>query len=86
MKIPVSSVVDEIVNKAKSVESALFEILKCPLIVDVESSMVRKKAWTSVDPSSRSSISNSVASVMFALSNLSFPVPGSVCDVSLSNV
>jgi len=41
-KYPVSSVMEEIVNNAKSAESALLEILKWPLMVLVESSMVRK--------------------------------------------
>jgi len=43
-KNPVSSAIDEIVKRAKSVESALLEILKWPLIVEVESSIVRRNA------------------------------------------
>jgi hypothetical protein len=42
VKYPVSSVTPEIVKRAKSVESALFEILKWPLMVLVESSIVRR--------------------------------------------
>jgi hypothetical protein len=77
-KNPVSSVSEEIVNKAKSEESALFEILKWPLIVDVESSIVRKKAWISVALSSSSSIVMTVARDSVPLLNFTFPVPGSV--------
>jgi hypothetical protein len=39
-KKPVCSVTDEIVKIAKSLASSLFEILKWPLMVLVESSMV----------------------------------------------
>ena len=85
-KNPVSSTVLEIVNSAKSVESALFEILKWPLIVDVESSIVRKNACTSIGPSDKSSILISFARVKSELLNLRYPAPGSACVVSLLNV
>ena len=42
-KYPDCSVIEEIVKRAKSFEFKRFEILKCPLIVEVESSIVRKK-------------------------------------------
>jgi hypothetical protein len=41
-KYPVSSLIEDIVNIAKSLGSNLFDILKWPLIVEVESSMVLK--------------------------------------------
>jgi hypothetical protein len=43
-KKPVSSVTEDIVKIANSRESDFSEILKCPLIPAVESSIVRKKA------------------------------------------
>jgi hypothetical protein len=42
LKYPDSSVTAAIVNNAKTVESDFFDNRKCPLIVLVESSMVRK--------------------------------------------
>ena len=41
-KYPACSVIDEIVNNAKSDASKRLEILKCPLIVEVLSSIVLK--------------------------------------------
>jgi hypothetical protein len=86
VKNPVSSTTDEIVKIANSRESDFSEILKCPLIDAVESSIVRKNAWTSMELSSRSSINISVDDGSVALLNFSFPGPGSVCDVSVLNV
>jgi hypothetical protein len=42
-KYPVCSTMDEIVKSAKSFGSISLEILKCPLTVDVLSSIVLKK-------------------------------------------
>jgi hypothetical protein len=85
-KNPVSSRIEEIVNKAKSEEFALFDIRKWPFIVDVESSIVLKNDWTSVELTSKSSRINKVADGTEALLNFSTPVPGSVWAVSSSNM
>jgi hypothetical protein len=86
VKYPVSSVMEEIVNNAKSVESALLEILKWPFIVLVESSIVLKNDWMSVVESSWSSMNNFVAVVILEASNFSFPTPGSLWVIFVSNV
>jgi hypothetical protein len=85
LKKPVSSVIPEIVKIAKSDESLLLEILKCPFMVLVESSMVLKNDWMSVAFTSVSSIFSSVARIMLALLNFNFPTPGSVLAVLVSN-
>ena len=86
VKYPVSSEIEAIVNKAKSVESVLFDIRKWPLIVDVESSIVRRNACISVELSSRSSIDIVEARVKLALLNFTVPVPGSDTVVFVLNV
>jgi hypothetical protein len=42
LKYPVSSTIEDIVNSAKIDELDLIDILKCPFMVLVESSIVRK--------------------------------------------
>jgi hypothetical protein len=56
VKYPVFSVTDEIVKIAKSSALILLETLKCPLMVDVLSSIVLKNDCISVELSSVSSI------------------------------
>ena len=74
-------------NNAKSSAFNLLDILKCPLIVEVESSIVLKNGCISVfvAPPSVSSINNCDADVIFAALSLNVPAPGSVSAVELLN-
>ena len=74
-----------IVYKAKSLTSSLLDSFKCPLIVDVLSSMVLINVCRSVPPLSWSSINRIVASVALALFSLNLPLPGSAFVVVVSN-
>ena len=88
LKYPLASVIDDILNKAKSSASSLFDILKCPLIVESESSIVLKNGCISVFvlPPSVSSMNNTVALDTDALFSLSLPAPGSESAVLFEKV
>ena len=55
--------IELIVNNENAEASNFFDTLKCPLIVDVESSIVLKNSWMSVELSFSSSIHKFVAVV-----------------------
>ena len=75
-----------IVNKVKSFESVLFETLICPLIIDVESSIVRKKDCMSILLMSVSLINIVEDDSNEALLNCKFPAPGLLSVTSVLNV
>ena len=82
---PVLFVNPEIINKAYALESNFLLILKCPLIVDDESSIVFKNDVISA-VSSLESMYISVVEFNAILLNLNRPVPGSLLVVNSSNV
>ena len=65
----------------------MLDILKCPLIVEVESSIVLKYACISVlvEPPSVSSMYRTVADDTVELFNFNLPAPGSESDVFVEN-
>jgi len=83
---PVLLVKFVIVNSANLEASSLVLTLKCPFIVDVESSIVFKKDVISVAASLLESMYNAVAELNATLLNLNFPVPGSELAVEESKV
>jgi hypothetical protein len=84
LKYPVASVLaPSIVKMAKSSAFSLLETLKCPLIVDVESSIVLKKSWISTSLVSVSSMNICVADDNVALLNFRLPEPGSLSVVDV---
>jgi hypothetical protein len=82
----VLSINDAIVNRTKFCGANLFETLKCPLIVDVESSIVCRKLSRLVELSSVSLMYKLIADEIFALLNLNLPVPGFELVVAESKV
>jgi hypothetical protein len=82
----VLSINDAIVYKAKFCGANLFETLKCPLIVDVESSIVCKNESKLVELSSVSLMYKLSANEIFELLNLNLPVPGFELVVAESKV
>ena len=75
-----------IVNNANREASNRVLTLKCPLIVDVESSIVFKNDVISVAASLLESMYRAVEELNTLLLNLNFPVPGSALVVVVSNV
>ena len=84
--VPPSVISDVIANIAKIELSVFNDILKCPLIPDVLSSIVARKALISFAASSTSSMYSAEADDKVALLNLNFPVPGSAAVTVVSYV